>query len=856
MADIALSALPQGTTLEANATIIVVQTVGSTVVNQRIPKSLFFSQSLASSLVATNNLSDLIDAAAARLNIGVHNLIYLSGTAAPTTALGNLGDFAFNDNFEWYELTAITPAVVWTLRANGVTATELTTAIATHSSATDPHPIYLTQAEAAVLYAPLGESPGSGARYIFNTSTTFSGITIGQILFNNAASASVTSIAIHEMDRNNGPMGSVLDLIAIGSKLQISFDANEELYAWFNVRAIVDNGAYRTYTVTALASSGTPVNGEVVLGIYGAAAATASTTGGATGVQFTYINTAGTPTNGQVRSADITAIGLSTVSISTTDAQTKSVADVLAKLKTGAIIEFAKDAANRVRGTISADYASGTNSFNWSGQVVYGAITNNSTVYLSIISDPVSAGGGGHVIRDEGIDLPQRGKIDFMGAGVTATDDAAGDRTVVTIAASGGGGGGAFLSLPYQSLDPAAVTGALVLFARANGNPHMRKDDGTVYPITFGAAVAAITGIVVGTSGPVIGSQPLGVSSPYYKIESLSGDGLYSGGFATRNGVDIHIGWPSTAASYTLTASVVKAAGGSVALSVRTNGASATESIILKFSSNGGTDLYKQIGTNYPTLATDPYNIPVGTSLIFIRVTPTSISFGDGILFRTIANSDYASNTGVGYSLPGNDGMKIANFPTLTYSPYLIDDTFTDTTGTLLTAHTSEVGKWLTLFGFPSLKITALGRVTASTAASANIQNAMATSYTITTNYQVELVAGKTMAIIFRSGLGQAALPNYCIFQIVDGFASFYSQTSGTFTLISQIAFNYPTGGQVDIKVVVTPTTLTAIADDGDIYNNSTILTANNTTHATQPGVGLYASVDPNYTFGDFRVVV
>jgi hypothetical protein len=640
------------------------------------------------------------------------------------------------------------------------------------------------------------------------------------------------------------------NFMAVDQSLQISGKFFRVFVAPTNATTVVLTNSVQGQTGTIAQFARIAVAGET-----GPAGAPGTSGSGVSGLQYTNLNTAGTPTAGQIRSADINAVGLSTVSISATDAQTtpNSTADVLARLKVGAIIEIAASNANKVRGTIAANYSSGTNSFNWDRQIVSGTIANNTTVYLSIISDPVSASGGGHVIRGEGIDLPQRGKIDFVGAGVTATDDAVGDRTVVTIAASGGGG--TFLSLPYQSSDPAAVPGALVVFARANGTPHMRKDDGTVYPITFGAAVAAITGVVVGASGPVIGSQPPSVSAPYYKILASSGDGLYSGGFATRNGVDLHAGWLATQTSFILRASLTKAVGGAASLWARTNGANATEGFVVQFAQDGHVYVYRVVGANYAAISDDTYSLLNGDSTIFLRVTPTSLSFGDGTFFKTIANSDYASNVGVGYSIQLVDGMKIANFPALTYSPYLIDDTFTDTTGILLTAHTSEVGKWLTLFGFPSLKITALERVTASTAASGNIQNAMATSYTITTNYQVELFAGKTMAVLFRSGLGQTALPNYCSFQIADGFASFYSQTAGTFALISQIAFNYPTGGQVDIKVVVTPTTLTAIADDGDIYNNSTILTVNNTTHANQPGVGLYASVDPNYTFGDFRVI-
>jgi hypothetical protein len=46
----------------------------------------------------------------------------------------------------------------------------------------------------------------------------------------------------------------------------------------------------------------------------------------------------------------------------------------------------------------------------------------------------------GHEIQDEGVALTQRPVLDFQGAGVTVTDDASGDKTVVTIAGGGGGG--------------------------------------------------------------------------------------------------------------------------------------------------------------------------------------------------------------------------------------------------------------------------------------------------------------------------------------------------------------------------------------------------------------------------------
>jgi hypothetical protein len=49
--------------------------------------------------------------------------------------------------------------------------------------------------------------------------------------------------------------------------------------------------------------------------------------------------------------------------------------------------------------------------------------------------------GGGHVIQDEGSPLAQRSALDFVGAGVTVTDDPVNDKTIVSISSGGGGGG-------------------------------------------------------------------------------------------------------------------------------------------------------------------------------------------------------------------------------------------------------------------------------------------------------------------------------------------------------------------------------------------------------------------------------
>jgi hypothetical protein len=63
------------------------------------------------------------------------------------------------------------------------------------------------------------------------------------------------------------------------------------------------------------------------------------------------------------------------------------------------------------------------------------AVAGSGTLTVTITSF-------GHVIEDEGVPLPQRADLNFVGAGVTVTDS--GGKTVVTIPGGGGGGGGGF----------------------------------------------------------------------------------------------------------------------------------------------------------------------------------------------------------------------------------------------------------------------------------------------------------------------------------------------------------------------------------------------------------------------------
>jgi hypothetical protein len=79
--------------------------------------------------------------------------------------------------------------------------------------------------------------------------------------------------------------------------------------------------------------------------------------------------------------------------------------------------------------------------------------------------------GGGHTIQDEGVDLTQRTKLNFVGAGVTVTDDSGNDATVVTISTSSGAG--------YQAPLTGAVDGSNATFTWATA-PNALSVDGKI----------------------------------------------------------------------------------------------------------------------------------------------------------------------------------------------------------------------------------------------------------------------------------------------------------------------------------------------------------------------------------------
>ena len=82
-------------------------------------------------------------------------------------------------------------------------------------------------------------------------------------------------------------------------------------------------------------------------------------------------------------------------------------------------------------------------------------------VYYAGAWHAMSGGGGGgggiSVVQDEGVALPVQSTLNFVGAGVTATNDAGGSRTLITI--PGGGGGSVVTSVFTRIGDVIAASG-------------------------------------------------------------------------------------------------------------------------------------------------------------------------------------------------------------------------------------------------------------------------------------------------------------------------------------------------------------------------------------------------------------
>lgn len=297
-------------------------------------------------------------------------------------------------------------ASTWSVQANFALDTEvtaaITAAITAHTGATDPHPTYLTQAEATALYKPLttDDSVATGLRFSLKTVQTGTPAN-GEVQFNNATLVSVTQLLISETGRDGSAIANLLDLLQSTTRIIIQSEQSEGLYAWFNITgAPTDSGTYRTVPVTFVTAP-TGVNtvaglgvaaAELTLDFYGVGGTTSSG-GGATGIAYTYSDADPPTTAGQIRTLQADLSVATAISINSTDALGKDASNFLPRLATGAIFQIAKDATNWVRFIVTTAFASNTVSV--TVQAFNGAIANTDTVYLSILSDAPSVGGGG-----------------------------------------------------------------------------------------------------------------------------------------------------------------------------------------------------------------------------------------------------------------------------------------------------------------------------------------------------------------------------------------------------------------------------------------------------------------------------
>jgi hypothetical protein len=497
--------------------------------------------------------------------------------------------------------------------------------------------------------------------------------------------------------------------MSVGMALQIGG-------VFFKVAAAPTNATTVSLTNSVAGQTGTIAATSKVVASGEAGPTGAPGASGVNGLQYTYLNTAGTASAGQIRSADISAVGSSTVSISATDAQAtpRSTADVLARLKVGAIIEIAASNANKVRGTITTDYASGTNSFGWAEQIVSGAITNNATVYLSIISDPVSASGGGGTVVTVGTNpqIPAIGSSDTFTFNSTADllaqqyygFDSIGGALIVlskpsattvvlqnisaiattpvpagtklgTVGKPGTGGTGtvsSILVLPHKTIDPAAQAGNLLIFARADGLPYARKADGTIYPISLGTSVP-----------PVIGAYAIEDSFTDTNNTLLTNHASEAGQWLSLNGYSNSlkiVGNKAVASSpdganiqdigktsyvIEMKAYCSNSFGKSFGVVFR-SGINLTGAINYLFFqiADGDARFYSYVSNTYSVISNTTFSYPASPFDLKITVSPTAFSarVNNVLLLDVPSNNQLATQTGVGIFLSEDPTFAIDDF--------------------------------------------------------------------------------------------------------------------------------------------------------------------------------------------------
>jgi len=195
---------------------------------------------------------------------GTPGEVWYLGTGAPAVGTGNIGDLYLNTTTgQFYEKTGVS---TWTLQGSlqgptGPTGATGSTGPQGPIGNTGPQgPTGSTGPTGAT--GPQGPPGVSGSVYTgtwrWTTSLTTAG-TAGDVGTNNAAWASVTEIHLSETTRPGAAVSTYLDKFKVGDDIYLQDKADSTKFGRYTISGTpVDNGTWRTYPVTLVASSGTP----------------------------------------------------------------------------------------------------------------------------------------------------------------------------------------------------------------------------------------------------------------------------------------------------------------------------------------------------------------------------------------------------------------------------------------------------------------------------------------------------------------------------------------------------------------------------------------------------------------------
>ncbi len=211
-------------------------------------------------------------------------------------------------------------------------------------------------------------------------------------------------------------------------------------------------GSLTTDIIADLAITGAKIDDGAITSVKMAPGAIDSNALGVNSVSADKLNAdvfgAGVVPNGTTNAIDLN-VDDTTVEVSGDILQVKNLGITVAKINIDANLPFNNKEAIQFRiENLTSDPTPGN-----AGRLIFRSDTqevrvDDGTSFTSI----GSGGGGGHTIEDEGSSLPQRTNLNFVGSGVTATDDSGNDATVVTIL---GGGSVSFAEDLFTVVNPA-----------------------------------------------------------------------------------------------------------------------------------------------------------------------------------------------------------------------------------------------------------------------------------------------------------------------------------------------------------------------------------------------------------------